>query len=383
MSRKKSRRRQRRPPRIRRLTVPGTPPGTLHVSNSEPQPAIHVIKFTRDDLWEEDIHDVGRLRELLDSDSVTWVNVNGLGDVELLGQLRKIFGLHDLALEDVVNVHQRAKVEEYGDHLFVVLRMLSQVDRVESEQLSLFLGKNFVLTLQQRAGDCLDPVRQRLRQSRGRIRNIGSDYLAYALIDAVVDAYFPVVDEYGERLDQLEGELVVGQLPHLVESIHHLRGDLMMLRRTVRPLRDALVHLMPDPQSLIGEETQFYLRDCYDHTIQLMDLLDTYREMCSDLRDYYMSSVNNRMNEIMKVLTVIATIFIPLGFVASLYGMNFNTRLPGNMPELNWPYGYVFAVLLMIVIALSMLTFIWRKGWLASGAAAGRQPHPNEDSGHP
>jgi magnesium transporter len=369
MPRKKSRRPRSKLPRIHRRTAPGTAPGTIKVLPDAPRPKIHVTRFNATELLEEDVSDIRRVRELLDGKSVTWVNVDGLGDAEVLKELSELFGLHALALEDVVHVHQRAKVEEYEDHLFIVVRMLSLEERLVDEQLSIFLGKNFVLTIQERSGDCLNPVRERLRKSRGRIRQAGADYLAYAIIDAVIDAYFPVVDGYGERLERLDEELTVGNSPRLMEALHEIRGHLMALRRAIRPLRDSLILLMPDPNSLITEETQFHLRDCYDHTIQLIDLLDTYRELCSDLRDFYMSAINNRMNEIMKVLTIIATIFMPLGFIAGVYGMNFNTRLPGNMPELNWPYGYVFALMLMGVVGAGLLVFIWRRGWLRNGDA--------------
>jgi magnesium transporter len=337
------------------------------VPSDAPRPKLRIFKYTDTEFHEEEVEDVRRLQTFLDDSAVIWVSVVGLGDLELLRALSDVFGLHKLALEDVVNVHQRPKVEEYADHLFIVLRMVSVATHVHEEQLSIFLGKGFVLTFQEHARECLDPVRERLRKARGRIRQSGADYLAYALIDAVVDAYFPVVDEYGERIEQLDEQISSGHSHHLMQALHGVRADLMALRRAIRPTRDALLLLMPDPHSLIGDDTQFYLRDCYDHTVQLTDLLDTYRELCADLRDYYMSAVNNRMNEIMKVLTVIATIFIPLSFITGLYGMNFNTQLPGNMPELNWPYGYGFALLLMAGVALGLIAFIWRQGWLSRG----------------
>jgi magnesium transporter len=274
----------------------------------------------------------------------------------------------------VVNVHQRAKVEEYGDHLYIVLRMVGPGEHLETEQLSLFLGRNFVLTFQERPGDCFEPVRARLRHSRGRMRDTGADYLAYALIDAIVDAYFPVVDDCGERLEELDEQMSAGHSHDAMAVLHHLRGELMLLRRAIRPLRDELVNLMPDPNALIRPETQFYLRDCYDHTVQLIDLLDTYRELCSDLRDFHLSAVSNRMNEIMKVLTIIATLFMPLSFIAGVYGMNFNTALPGNMPELNWPYGYVLSLGLMLLVAGGMVAFFWRRGWLGGNDDDVRPP---------
>ena len=251
------------------------------------------------------------------------------------------------------------------DLLLIVTRLVALIaEHLESEQISIFLGKNFVVTFQQRSGDCFDPVRERIRTSRGRIREAGADYLAYALIDAVIDTYFPVVEQFADHLDDLDEEVATRQTPTVTDRIHGVRNDLLLLRRSVWPHRDALNELVRDQHPLITDETRVFLRDCYDHTVQLIDLLEVYREMCADLRDYYLSLVSNRMNDVMKVLTIIATIFIPLSFVAGLYGMNFNTALPGNMPELNWPYGYVGAISVMVVIALGMLIYFWRRGWI-------------------
>ena len=363
---RKHKKRTRRPPRIKPRGAPGSTPGSLLASPDALFPKIQVIQYSATDLHEMEVADPQKIPELLSDHVVTWVNVTGLGDVATLEQLGQIFGLHRLAVEDVINVHQRPKVEEYEDRVFVVLKMISLSPRLETEQVSLFLGSNFVLTFQERAGDSFEPVRDRLRRSRGRIRGAGSDYLAYALIDAVVDAYFPIVDRYGERMERMDELLSDGNAPNFMGVLHNTRGDLLVLRRAIRPLRDELSHLIRDAHMLITAETQVYLRDCVDHAFQLIDLLDNYREMCADLRDYYLSIVNNRMNEVMKVLTITGTIFIPLSFIAGLYGMNFNTNLPGNMPELNWPFGYLFALLMMAVVAGGLLYFFWRKGWLSS-----------------
>ena len=358
--------RRRKPPRVLKMSQPGSAPGTLHIPDGAKKSSVQVIKFSEGDIIEKNISDVAEIGELLDNQSVTWVNVIGLGDAEVLSQLGELFGIHRLALEDVVDVHQRPKVERYKSHLFIVMRMVSLHEHLDNEQLSSFLGKNYVLTIQEQAGDCFDSVRARLRESRGRIREAGSDYLAYVLLDAIIDSYFPVVDTYGERMEELDVDITSGKSKNTMEVIHTLRSDLMALRRAVRPLRDALHQIPPDDETFFTKETHFYLRDCYDHTIQIIDLLDNYRELCANLRDYHMSIVSNRMNEVMKVLTITGTIFIPLTFIAGIYGMNFNTQLPGNMPELNWPYGYVFAWLLMISIGFSLLAFVWRKGWLSN-----------------
>lgn len=369
MTKKKHHRRFPKLPRIQKRTAPGSAPGTFSAPDDAQPSTISVINYTERNFVKKNISSVAGVAKFLNDQSVTWVNINGLGNADIFRELSKLFGIHRLAMEDVVNVHQRAKVETFEDQVFIVVRMVrTNDDRLDNEQVSIFLGENFVLTIQERTGDCFNSIRQRLEESLGRIRMAGADYLAYALVDAVIDGYFPVVDAYGERMEQLDEQLSNGarRTGNYMQRIHHLRGDLMALRRAIRPLRDALVSLKPESTGLITAETSVYLRDCYDHTIQLVDLLDTYREMCSNLRDYQMSMISNRMNEVMKVLTIIGTIFIPLGFIAGLYGMNFDTKYPANMPELAWPYGYPFAVGLMSVVALGMLTFFWRKGWFSS-----------------
>ncbi len=384
MTRRRTRHNRRKTPRITRQTPPGSSPGTLHPHPEFAAPSLQLIQYDSDRFVEQTPSSMDQLCEQLDDSLIRWINVSGLGDVGQLTQLQARFGLHALALEDVINHHQRAKVEVYDDHLFIVIWVVMKAEPedghpVTFEQLSIFLGNNYVLTLQERPIDCLEPVRERLRNGYSRTRQFGADFLAYSLIDAVIDSYFPIVDEYGEVIEDLDEQISTGTPTHFMSRLHDLRGDLMNLRRAIRPLRDALVHLMPDPHSLFTAQTQFYLRDCYDHTVQLMDLLDTYREMGSDLREYYMSTVSNRMNEVMKVLTIIATIFIPLSFIAGVYGMNFNPRRPGNMPELNWPYGYVYAWLVMIAVASGLIYFIWRRGWLTGDPwSENHKPPPEE-----
>lgn len=363
-SRRSHNHRHRKPPRIRRLTPPGSPPATLKVASNATKPVATVVKYNEQRYDEEVRQSLAGLANEVEPGTVTWVQVKGYGDVAAIEKLGVSFGLHGLAMEDSVNTHQRSKVEVYDDHLFVVLRMVTVKEHIESEQLSLFLGKNFVLTFQTGDADCLAPIRERLKKGRGRIRTLGADFLTYSIIDAVVDAYFPVVDLFAEKLESLDEKISTGAPQNIIDDIHDVRANLMALRRVIQPLRDSLVMLMPDPHALVGNETQFYLRDCFDHTIQLTELLDTYRETCSSLRDYYMTAINNRTNEIMKTLTIVATIFIPLSFIASLYGMNFNTSLPGNMPELNFPYGYLAVVTMMGIVGIGQLFFIWRKGWL-------------------
>ena len=362
----KRRSRRRKHLQIRRRTPPGTAPGSLNPVPGSPPPAIGVMAYGEQQFVERRIQNVEELRELRGRFPVIWVDVEGLGDAATIAALGDAFGLHLLALEDVVNTHQRAKVDEYGEHLFVVARMVRLTDRLETEQLSLFVGAGFVLSFQdQPGGDCLDPVRERIRKGQGWIRKNGADYLAYALLDAVVDGYFPVLDQYAERLENLDAQVTESDPRETMHRIHDMRGDLLMLRRAIWPHREALNALARDPHPLITQETRLHLRDCLDHVVAIVDLTETYREMCSDLRDYYLATVSNRTNEIMKVLTVIATIFMPLTFIAGLYGMNFATDAsPWNMPELRWYLGYPFALAIMAVVAGWMLFYFRRKGWM-------------------
>lgn len=363
---KKLTRRRRRLPR---KTV-GDVPGTLRVDPESPPSVVRVMGYGPDGCEEQEAPDLESLRHFLHESPVTWVNVDGLGNANTLTKLGRIFDLHPLALEDVVNVAQRAKVEQYGPLLFTVTRMVTLGEQVGSEQLSIFLGKDFLLTFQERSGDCLDPVRERIRKGMGRIRKASADYLAYAILDAVIDRYFPLLEEYGERLEVLEDQVIAQPDAQMIASIHTAKRELLVLRKAVWPQREAINALLREEQELITDPTRVYLRDCYDHVIQIIDVLETYREICSGLLDAYQSSVSNRMNEVMKVLTIIATIFIPLGFLAGIWGMNFSTdKSPFNMPELNWRWGYPCALGLMASIAILMLVFFWRKGWLGSAAS--------------
>ncbi|HWB13448.1 MAG TPA: magnesium/cobalt transporter CorA [Pirellulales bacterium] len=358
-----------RSPSRRPQFVPGAPANTLHVKSDAPTPELHVIAYHGDDFIEKRLDRPADVVELLDQWPITWLTVAGLDDAATISELGRIFGLHALALEDVVQVHQRAKVEQYGEQLFIVARMAELNATLETEQLSLFVGKNFVLAFLEDPGDCFEPVRARLRAG-GPLRQAPTGQLAYSLLDAVIDAYFPVVEAYAERLDRLEDRVIARPNRRAVSEIHAAKHDLRSVRRIVWPLREAVNSLVRDPSPLIDDDTRVHLRDCYDHLVQIIDLVETYRELCSDLTDLYLSSLSNRMNEVMKVLTIIATIFMPLGFITGLYGMNFNTeRSPWNMPELNWRYGYPFALGLMALTLLGMLWYFRHKGWLGDGKA--------------
>ena len=372
--------------RRRRLAPhePGVAPGTLVVPADARPTKLRVIAYGPDRIEERELTDPRELRALRGQWPVLWVDIDGLGDVAALEGLGAIFGLHRLALEDVLNLTQRPKAERYPEHLFVVARMPALGDgalgsgALETEQLSLFIGQDFLLSCQERpGGDCFDPVRQRLRAGKGRSRAAGPDYLAYALLDSVVDAYYPVLEACGDRLDALEDELFERNETGVARRVHHVRRDLLTVRRSVWPLREELSTLVRDPDPLVADETRVYLRDCYDHVVQMIDLLETYRDLGQGLMDIHLSLLSHRMNEIMKVLTIIATIFIPLTFVVGVYGMNFDPDAgPLNMPELRWAWGYPAVMLFMAVVAGGMLVYFKRRGWIWGGERIEPPPPP-------
>ncbi len=338
----------------------GMMPGSLVVDPSWPKPALRVIAYGPDRYEEKEITQVRDIESFVGQWPVTWINVNGLGDEKILRQLGTMFNLHPLALEDVVSLRQRSKVDDYGTTLYTAMRMLSiHENRLLAEQVSFFLGKNFVLTFQEVEGDCLDPVRERIRNQASRLCSAGPDYLLYSLIDAITDAYFPVLETYDVRLEEME-ERVLGRPDSSTRNaLFNIKHDLTRLRRTLWPVREMTGTLAHSESPFITEATLIYLRDCQDHAVQLLELAESYRETGSSLMDFYLSSISNRMNEIMKVLTIIATIFIPLTFIAGIYGMNFD-----NMPELHFQNGYFFALATMILLGLGMFAWFVYKGWL-------------------
>ena len=358
---------------IRRQSSPGDAPGTVIAPRESAAPVIDIVAYGPAGYTEKFGAATDDLALLRQEHAITWVNVAGLGDADLILRIGAAFGLHRLALEDVMNLHQRPKAEEFDDHIFVVTRMSTPDARGATEQVSLFVGADFVLSFQEITGDCFDPVRRRIRQDKGRVRQAGSDYLCYALLDAVIDGYFPVLEAYGERIEALEAGVLLKPEPGNVQALHDIKRELLTLRRSIWPHRDMLNTLIRDENPLIHSETLVYLRDVYDHTVQLMDIVETYREIASGLVDVYISSISVRLNETMKVLTVIATIFMPLGFVASLYGMNFDRSVSAwNMPELGWRFGYPLSLLLMAGITAALLLYFRAKGWLGSGGEGRR-----------
>jgi len=365
----------------RRKATAGAPPGSIIIDPTAPTPVMHLIAFDKEHFVDRDIDDVSAVKPLLSTEHVVWINVEGLGSEKTLRDLAALFHLHPLAMEDVVNVHQRPKVDRYGEMLFITLRMHAQKELLRTEQVSMFVGKRFVLTFLEDPGDCFEAVRRRIRESDGLIRRRGADHLAYALLDGAVDAFFPLLEEFGEQLEELEDEVILRPTPAAAARIHEAKFNLRALRRVIWPLREAMNELARDTSSIICDETRVYLRDLYDHTVQIIDIVETYREIGSDLTDLYLSSISNRMNEIMRVLTVIATLFMPLSFIVGIYGMNFNTESPWNMPELNWRFGYVFVWGVILATTLGLLGYFYRRGWLGAQTHVPWMPiDPNSDS---
>ncbi|MCC5828441.1 MAG: magnesium/cobalt transporter CorA [Phycisphaeraceae bacterium] len=353
----------------RRVRPPlGSPPGTLRIDPEAPPPVIDIICYGPDSTKARPVQQVEELAKLDKSWPVTWINVCGLGDEVTVRRIGEIFKLHALAMADVVNVTQRPKVEPYSEHLFTVMRLVSLEDqRVNAEQISLFLVGNVVITFQERRGDCFEPVRQRIRAASGRIRGQKADYLAYALIDAMIDAYYPVLEQLGDRIDGLEDQVMMLPDHQTLAQVRQVRRDLLRLRRSLWPTRDAVSALLRDPLPQISESTRLYLRDCYDHVSQLIDNTEMLRELASGLQEVYLSTLSNRINSTMRMLTTVATIFIPLTFIVGIYGMNFDPEIsPWNMPELGWYWGYPLIMGLMLALTLFMLYVFWRKGLLGT-----------------
>jgi len=348
---------------------PGTMPGTLRIAHDASAPQISLIDYDANNWLRADYITPEECREHLDTESVSWVDIGGTGDTEIFQKLGDVFTLHPLILEDIVNIPQRPKLEEYEDQLLIITQMATLKPNRRGfwlEQVSFILSKHYLLSVQEEDEvDCFDSIRDRLKQDKGSLRKCGADFLAYALWDAVIDGFFPVLEMIGDRIEDLEDEVVISPTPKTLAAIHQVRRELLALRRAIWPQRDALSVLIRDNSNLIQPETLQYFRDCYDHTVMLIDMIETYRELASGLMDVYLSSVSNKMNEVMQLLTVISTIFIPLTFIAGIYGMNFNTETSQwNMPELDWEYGYIFCLGVMGGIAIILLFFFWRKGWL-------------------
>lgn len=342
----------------------GLPPGSLvHIGEKKAEtPKITIIDYDETHFQEKEVKTIDECFIFKDKPTVTWINIDGLHQVEILEKLGECYGLHPLVLEDILNTDQRPKMEDYGEYIYIVLKMLDYNDKsneIESEQMSLILGPNFVFSFQEREGDTFNPIRERIRNSKGRIRKMGADYLAYTLLDSIVDNYFIILEKLGEKIEFLEEKLVTRPTPETLQVIHYLKREMIFLRRAVWPLREVVNGLERGESSLVKESTRVYLRDVYDHTIQAIDTIETYRDMVSGMLDIYLSSVSNRLNSVMKVLTIIATIFMPLTFLAGVYGMNFK-----YMPELEWRWGYPLVWFIMAGIGISMLIYFRKRKWL-------------------
>jgi len=341
----------------------GTSPGTIEYGGtlrSEPV-IIKVIDYDEQQITEKEAAGAEGCATLKDSKTISWIDVNGVHDTDVVKPFGEIFGIHGLVLEDVVNVNQRPKIEEHQDYVFVVLRMLfadAEQRRIESEQVSIIFGENYVLTFQERPGDVFDPVRERLRRG-GRIRSSGADYLAYALIDAIVDHYFVVLEAVGDRIEDLDEEVTASPSQRTLESIHVLKRETIIMRKPIWPVREVVDRLYREEIPLIKEPTRMFFRDVYDHVISVMDAVESYREVLASVQDLYLSNVSNRMNDVMKVLTIFATIFVPLTFLAGIYGMNFE-----YMPELRWKMGYPMFWLVSAATGAGLLAFFRSKKWL-------------------
>jgi magnesium transporter len=357
-----NRKRRREKPAAKLAVAPPTPPGELSlIPGVEYQPTarITLIDFWGDHFIERTVEKVEDCFGFAATASVTWINVEGLGNLEVIQKLGDAFKLHPLALEDVLHTRQRPKIDEYDDFLFLVFRELHDTDFFETEQISIFLGRNYLITFQETIGDPFDGVRDRLRKGRPRLRSSGPDYLAYALIDAVMDSYFPIIERYNTRLDALEVEASTSPNNETPLRIQEIRRDIMEMRTVAWSTREMLNNLQRSESELISKPTQLYLRDVYDHGVAVMEILDTYREMAAGLRDIYLSRVGIRTNEIMKALTLIATLFMPLTFLVGLYGMNFE-----KMPGLHWDHSFWIFVVFMLSVALAMIIWFRKKQWI-------------------
>jgi magnesium transporter len=342
----------------------GLSPGTLKYVGDEKsgKPRITVIDYDASGFLEKEVASVEECFPFKETSTVTWINVDGVHDASVIEKLGAHFDIHPLVLEDIMTTTQRPKTEDLGGAVFVVLRMIEYDEKcaeTTADQLSLILGPNYVLTFQETPGDCFGPVRDRIRSGKGRIRKLGPDYLAYAVIDAVVDNYFFVLEKLGERIDALEEQLVAEPRRELLGEIHRLKREMIELRKSVWPLREVVSGLERSESPLIRKSTGVFLRDLYDHGIQVIDTVESFREMLSSMVETYLSSLSNRMNEIMKVLTIISTIFIPITFLVGLYGMNFV-----HFPEIKWRWGYAFVWVLIIGSVGGMFAFFRRKKWL-------------------
>lgn len=362
MGRRKHSRKPRALPR-----KPGAPPGSFALAEGG-DVELRAVRFDADHLEEWVVADLADLATLRQPGRAVWLDVRGL-ESRTIDALVAAFGLHPLAVEDAVHTHQRAKIESYPNHELLIARMITAVDGAPtSEQISFFVGDGFVLTVQEHSGDPFEPIRERLRGGRGQIRKGGASYLAYALLDAIVDHYFPLLEAVGDRIEDLEATITVTPDDDHLADIQELRRTLILFRRAAWPLRDAVASLARGDVAFFDADTRVFLRDTHDHLLRIVELLESYRDLVGGLMDLFLSVTSTRTNEVMRVLTVISTIFIPLTFIAGVYGMNFDPGASSlNMPELRWGLGYPAVMLLMVGIGAALFAFFWRRGWIGRG----------------
>ena len=348
----------------KRSVKTGLPPGSLiHIgTKSDDKASITILDYGEFHHEEQSAGSVSECRPAAEGQTVRWVSVDAVHDAQMLEQLGALFGLHPLTLEDILNTDQRPKMEDFSEYIYIVLKMFltgsGRNERIIAEQISIVLGANFVISFQERKGDVFDPIRERIKR-KGRIVKMGADYLAYAIMDAVVDNYFAILEKTEEKMDSLEEELAKNPTPSTMHTIQNLKQKMILLRKSVWPLRETISNLERSDSSLISGPTRLYLKDVYDHTVQVIDTIETFRDIFSGMLDIYLSSISNKINEVMKMLTIIATIFIPLTFIVGVYGMNFK-----YMPELEWRGGYYAVWIIMISIVIVLMFYFKRKKWL-------------------
>ena len=340
----------------------GLPPGSLvHIGKLKKHiPKISILDYNKDKIEEKVVKNVEECFPFRKTSTVTWINIDGIHNSKIIGDLGKEFGFHPLLLEDIMNTEQRPKMDDFEDHIFITLKLLMYNNsHINTEQISIIIGTNFVISFQEHEGDIFDPIIKRIRENRGKTRKMGPDYLAYSLLDAVVDHYFVVLERLGEKIEDLEEESITNPHPETIRALHQLKREMISLRRYIWPLRDVISGILRSGSKLIKKTTLIYLRDVYDHTVQVMDSIETFRDILSGMMDVYLSNISNKMNEIMKVLTIIGTIFFPLTLVTGIYGMNFDV-----MPELRWKYGYFIVLGFMALVAGFMLYYFRKRNWI-------------------
>ncbi len=344
-------------------TIGLTPGSLVHIGDARTENVkITIIDYNQTEFQQKEVEIADECFPFRDTKTITWINIDGIHNLPIIEKIGHCFDIHPLILEDIANTSQRPKLEDLGDYIFIVSKMLyfnEEINEIRAEQVSIILGSNFIISFQEKEGDVFGLIRDRIKNDKGRIRKMGADYLGYSLIDAIVDHYFIILEKLEDMVEELDERLLNNPNPKLLETIHGLKGDMIFLRKSVWPIREVISNLQRSESKLIKKTTNMFLRDLYDHTIQVIDTIETLKDMVSGMIDIYLSSVSNRMNEVMKVLTIFAAIFIPLTFIAGIYGMNFK-----YMPELEWTWGYFGALGLMIVVAGLLLIYFKKKRWL-------------------